>query len=425
MAWLTGFDKRIKITIDSAQVDSNLSNFPVPIYLSASSGPENDDVSAIFDELITVSGTKKIAITTSDEQTQCYVEIERWDWSNEKAWLHVKVPTIVSGTDTELYFYYDSTHADNTTYVGDVGSTPGQTVWDSNFKLVCHMGEDPTGGSGCIKDSTSNTNHGTPGGSMTSGDLVDGKFGKALDFDGSDDEVNVGAVANFTGNCTISLLVKKDGVDNGFFIVKRGPGGNQFQFWMYHDAFSQAIFFWNGTTSVESVGVISSNVWRHAAVTRSGTDITFYINGSGETSQTLSVPGSSTEDIILSSDGTAYANGALDEVRISDIARSSAWIKATYEGLWDNLLTFGTQELEPAFYYEGYITVESVSASRVVNLYKRDTGELIDSTTSSDSSGYFKLGSQYDDYHFVVALPDLTENYAILTDDKIHPTGGN
>jgi hypothetical protein len=130
MAWLSGWAKRIEINIDNTKIDAALSNFPVLIYLSASSGYNNDDVSAVFDELTSDANRKKIAVTESDETSQCYVEIERWDDANEKAWLWVKVPSISDSADTTLYIYYDSTQSDNTTYVGDVNDAVCANVWD-------------------------------------------------------------------------------------------------------------------------------------------------------------------------------------------------------------------------------------------------------------------------------------------------------
>ena len=55
------------------------------------------------------------------------------------------------------------------------------------------MNEDPSGGSDCIVDRTSNSNDGTPGGTMLTEDLVDANIGKGIDFDGTDDNVNTGS----------------------------------------------------------------------------------------------------------------------------------------------------------------------------------------------------------------------------------------
>jgi len=43
--------------------------------------------------------------------------------------------------------------------------------------------------------------------------------------------------------------------------------------------------------------------------------------------------------------GSSYhIDGLIDELRISNIARSAAWLKATKESSWDSLLTFGDNE---------------------------------------------------------------------------------
>ena len=62
--WLTGWDKRIKITIDQTDIDADLTNFPILVYLSSSSGRFSDDVTAVFTEV--GANSKKIAVTTSD-----------------------------------------------------------------------------------------------------------------------------------------------------------------------------------------------------------------------------------------------------------------------------------------------------------------------------------------------------------------------
>ena len=42
-----------------------------------------------------------------------------------------------------------------------------------------------------------------------------------------------------------------------------------------------------------------------------------------------------------------YYLGQIDEVRVSSTDRSAAWIAATYDSLWDNLLTYGSEETAP------------------------------------------------------------------------------
>jgi hypothetical protein len=167
--WLSGWANRVKLTIDHNKIDGTLSNFPVMVHLSSSSGISAADVSFVFNSLGTDANRKKIAVTTSDGKTQLYVEIENWDSASKQAWLWVKVPSISNNVDTDLYLYYDSNHADNNNMVGDTGSAPAQNVWNNTFVLVHHYAESGNGTKGEFKDSTNHGNHGTGGGGNSSG----------------------------------------------------------------------------------------------------------------------------------------------------------------------------------------------------------------------------------------------------------------
>ena len=134
MAWLAGWAKRVKITIDNTDIDAALANFPVLLYISAVSGRDPDDVTFIFDEV--GANYLKIAVTEDDGTTECYVEVEKWDNGNEKAWLWTKVPAIASGADTDIYLYFDNAHADNAAHVGVTNSVVAENVWDANFLIV-------------------------------------------------------------------------------------------------------------------------------------------------------------------------------------------------------------------------------------------------------------------------------------------------
>ncbi|RKZ08246.1 hypothetical protein DRQ25_09555, partial [Candidatus Fermentibacteria bacterium] len=135
MAWLDGFGRRLKLTIPDEKIDDNLTDFPVMINLTDSSGVNNYDTSIVFDSL---SGDNKykIAVTTASGVVQCPIEIEYWDSIERKAVLWTKLPAVYSGTDTDFYLYYDATASGNDVYVGEtadeitftaVGTAPEET----------------------------------------------------------------------------------------------------------------------------------------------------------------------------------------------------------------------------------------------------------------------------------------------------------
>jgi len=41
-----------------------------------------------------------------------------------------------------------------------------------------------------------------------------------------------------------------------------------------------------------------------------------------------------------------HFKGLIDETRVSDVVRSAAWIKGTYNTLWDTLLTYSAEETQ-------------------------------------------------------------------------------
>jgi hypothetical protein len=99
----------------------------------------------------------------------------------------------------------------------------------------------------------------------------------------------------------------------------------------------------------------------------------------------------------------------------------SWYMTVTSSGVED---TSSTYTFHNRFLYEGYVTENDNPISRKVNLYYRNTGELIDTTTSSGSNGYYKLSAINNDTHFIVAFDDEAgEDYNALILDKLLPVG--
>jgi len=348
--WLNGWENRVKITIDHNDVDSDLTNFPVLIYLGNSSGRNNDDVTFVFSELVSDSDCKKIAVTTSDKTTQCYVEIEKWDSSNKQAWLWVKVPNISSTADTDLYLYYDKNQANNTNYVGDTGSAPAQNVWDSSYKAVYHLQEDPeTPASN--KDSTVNQNNPTFNGSMTLGDQVAGEIDGSIDFDGDDDFISVAnsESLNFTNSLTIEAWINLTSFGSGSdvnIILRKGEGNpNNYQLAVNDQKLALTIEE-NDGGGLNSSASLSAMTWYYVVGTWNGTTRKVYIDGleDGSGSKSGSIVPDSRAIYVGGRAGAGLSNGIIDEVRASDTSRNEAWIKASYESGRDNLLDFGSEE---------------------------------------------------------------------------------
>jgi flagellin-like protein len=339
--WLIGWAKRVKLTIDSNDVDGELTDFPVLVHLSASSGINGGDCSFVFDEV--GSNSKKIAVATADGM-ECYVEVEEWDSVNEQAWLWVKVPSISDTADTDLYLYYDADHEDNLVYVGDSASTTAENVWDSNFKLVTHMNDNPDASS--IRDSTSNGNDGTKA-SADNPIQTDGISGNAQDF--SDDTINCGAdsTLNIVDTLTIEAWINPDSVSSANFMVTRG-----YRYWFLVLNSKLSFYMFNEGGSLvylSTLDDVPTGTFSHVAVAYNVSDANeakLYINGQLRIEGNLDGPiASVSDDLLLGKYLTYYPfDGIIDEATISNTARNGAWIKASYETGADNLLTFGNEE---------------------------------------------------------------------------------
>jgi hypothetical protein len=190
---LAPYVKRIKCVVPQSEVRADVHVYPLLLNLTDSAGTGNTDASDLFDTL--GSESKKIAVTTEDGISQCYVEIESWDASAKQARLWVRAPSISCTQDEIFYLYYSAQVPDNNVYIGEVGSTVGIKVWeDAGYQHVWHLSQDPTGGAGSILDSRGRVD-GNPQGSIDDTNLIDSVIpgSKALSFDGSAEWIHFSA----------------------------------------------------------------------------------------------------------------------------------------------------------------------------------------------------------------------------------------
>lgn len=293
-------------------------------------------------------------MTTSDSNTQCYIEVENWDDVNEQGLIWVKVPSINSSVDTELYLYYDIDHADNTAYVGDTDSTPAENVWDNNYQLITHMRDDPDPNN--IRDSTENDNDGTKKDAGEPVSTTSGKISDAQHFDGNDDYVNYGndTRLNLRNEITLEAWINMDqnpGAEDWhnvvgkqtYFLYLYSENGSEVLLSAYFKIEGKKKDVYNFATTD-----INPNGWTRVAVTFDGIDIKGYVND--QLDGTYNKPGiiddSSSDNLLIGAflGEEDYCFDGKIEVRVSNTARSISWIGASYESERDNLLDFGNEE---------------------------------------------------------------------------------
>ena len=169
--------------------------------------------------------------------------------------------------------------------------------------------------------------------SITRSDYVDVngiQISHALQFDGTDDYVKTNRVPFPTEDHTIEAWIHPNALGSIMEIIYFFDPVDDVQFRVNH---SGSLFYaesvgsnWGG---VGSSSIIALNIWTHIAVTKQDDNINIYINGVLDNSGQLDKnPAPDTLYIGAQAPfNRRYFNGLIDEVRIWDIARSTASIQ--------------------------------------------------------------------------------------------------
>lgn len=390
-AWYSStWSKRKKITIDNTKVSgsSDLTNFPVLINVTDpnikdNAQPDGDD----------------ILFTSADGSTKLNHEIESYFPATGQVIAWVQVPTLSATLDTVMYMYY-----------GNASATSQESIaatWDSNYNAVYHMAEDPEGSEPSVLNSENNTLEGYGYGDTRSGDLVSGKIGYAHDYDsGSTDRLEM--IDNHSGSeLTISGWVKMSGVNTSGWqtlIQRDTTSGTWFDFQLYAQAddaggvYGDSPVFRidaNGNEIVDyateqAIGgaTLTTGTWFYFVGTYDGSALRFYRDGSlvESTTCTSCTISDSNDRIIVGYNGVwgEGINGQIDEIRVSNTARSTDWIATEYANMNspDTFYTYGSEESQPG---------NGAAGEQPILYWNADEGF---GTTVNDASGNGNSGTR-------------------------------
>lgn len=342
MAWYNAsWNYRVKVTVQNSQVDADLTNFPIYVDLSL--------LPAGFHTNVNQTDGRDIRVTTADEVTEVPREVVFYNSSLDKGELHFK-GDVLNSTDVDFYIYYGNAAASEPAASDTYGK---YNVWDSNYKVVYHMQEDPSGSSPQVKDSTSNQNHLVMSGSMPSGALVDVKLGKGINFDGSNDVLTSQNNLGISGSSarTVSLWHKPTSSNKNILGWGINSTGSHWDMLFY----SNTIWcHWNGVNNDNLAGapVATINTLFHTYTTFSGGapgNVISYVNTTaGSTKSTSGV--NTTNGVLRVGAGTYTPTdriaGWIDELRISSIVRSTTWMSTEYKNQNNNSTFFSIDSQE-------------------------------------------------------------------------------
>ena len=334
------------LTIDHTKCgNANSSSFPVLVSISDITFKD-----AAHSGNVANNTTGYDIIFTSDSAgtTKIPWEVEFYDGVNGILIAWVNIATVSNTSDTVFYIFYGDggiTTAQNT------GSYAPTAVWDSHYKGVWHL---PNGTTLTANDSTSNARNFTLVGSPTA---VAGEIDGGANFDGiTQYATNTDDFALSGDEVTISMWLKD--TSSGFFgspIVKGITNNSGLHDWgiLFNNTYNNIYLVRNGSNNSSSSGTVSSSVLTYVVGVMSSTTSRVYFNGSGETAQggigTGNTANTSGRTLQLMN-SSVISGGVLDEVRVSDIIRSTDWILTEYNNQnapgdigTPGFLTFGSE----------------------------------------------------------------------------------
>jgi cysteine-rich repeat protein len=298
---MPGWNYKKMITIDHNKVAGNLTDFPVLIDIT-----DPNMVSKVQSDL------DDIMFTSGDGVTKLSHEIESFNSSTGRLTAWVKVPSLSSTNDTVLYMYYGNANASN--------QQNPEAVWDSNFLAVQHLEEK----TGTIIDSTSNNNDGTAQNGVVQNAI--GKINGADSFDGVDDRTVLPRVFTSENSFTFEGWMNSNN-KQGYAISERDTAGNGafIQYYSYGNNFQ----FYIGNKILQKPA--SSGSWHYVVGTFDGTTASLYVDGGSPVITTSSVTWPNQQMYLgdRSTSGRAFS-GTLDEIRLSNVARSADYVKTNY-----------------------------------------------------------------------------------------------
>lgn len=382
------------ITIDNAKVGGDEVDFPLVINIASDNNLrtvgnggqiQNTDATGTIIGNVTVPADLVFS-PNSDGSAPYDFEYEYYDATTGALIAHVRLPTMSSGTPTVLYMAY-----------GDAGVVASQetiaTVWDASFKAVHH--KHGAAWAEILDSTATGSDADGEGGNPTY--QHPSQIGYGVDYDGDDCHTLNGVLANIEGlnEGTFECWFTQDanGLNCAFFISDKDSN---------NDFAGMFIGAWTGDYADESLAWIVRRGGATALymVVRNGHD--FY--NDGDRHHVVVITGDGANRIIIDgvnqaitfaagaintneftninnpdtmwmagrkiTAGNNYLTGELDEIRISNSARSTNWAVSCYNNQFSpgTFYSIGAQQ--------GGVVNRAVSQEGVLVEYRDTAAEL-------------------------------------------------
>lgn len=225
---------------------------------------------------------------------------------------------------------------------------------------------------------------------------------------------------SFSGDFTVEFYMYPTafGASWGSFVVdtRNTSGGNGTGLCIYYGYAPNGnkLSVYDGTTSIETTFVPPLNAWSHVAVVRASGVISVYANGDLVNTPVSNSTTISCSQFLIGCSANAASTtgiaGYIDDLRVTKgVARYTANFAVPTEA-------FPNRPMQ----LSGTVKDSSGNfAARTVRAYKRSTGALSDSDTSSASDGAFTLDAADGTAHYVICFDDDLNENALIFDNLI------
>lgn len=358
MAFPTNWVRKCILTIQSSEVPGNLSNYPV-LFTEDNLPSEMFDADGSYPAL---SGGGDIRFSSdADGSTQLACEVVTFttdnDPANGVAEIYVKVPSVSSSVDTDIYVWYNKSGESQPAETDTYGK---HNVWDSDYQLVMHMNDETTS---TLLDSTSNSHDATKKAANEPVEAT-GVIGEGQDFDGTNDYAATASAndsLNIIDTLTIEAIIKPSKLINssnpGYVTIvsRQQEPTSSLDSYALHINPSGKLHFASYGGNIQGTQVSwASGTAYHIAGTYNSTGLigNLYVDGVVETLTVDNYDAMAGGTNALSIGANDYSTaaqcfpGIIDELRISDVIRSADWLETSYNNQ-DNPATFiieGTPE---------------------------------------------------------------------------------
>jgi hypothetical protein len=311
-SWSNGYGYCRMLTVDHTQVAATLSNFTVMVSVALPSAHIQN--ANCYD-----------CIFTSDNAGTTLLNWETESYASGSLVAHILIGSLSSSADTQFYIFYGK---------AGVGSFQGGSTgsaWDGSYVAIHHLSGVPSsavdsisGVSGTIANVTATTGEIDGGGS----------------FNGTSSSIDIlpasATTDRFTGDFTLSAWFNSSSAGYQVILGKETSGSPDEWILAINAHTAGTVELWDQTAGTFAYAPYTGSTWQHGVCLRASGTMNCYVNGTVGTSaaSTTNFASVGINDLYIGerqyTGFQEWFSGTIDEVRLSNVARSASWITTEY-----------------------------------------------------------------------------------------------